>query len=232
MASGWRWPGSSWRSRRSLPDGRWPWPPQPLPSGRSCLLVYPAQTASNPSLQRFAAWLQSAMHAPTVLRSAGAVCRCPRPRPPSSPVPAKATGTPFPSGFATWGGASSPSRATRRPTVPLERRRQHPCFAGLVRSEADRAQGRATAGLAGRSQAACADQQRRHLTQGAGKGPGGSRINSPTTDIGVWQSMYNTNAHAPLVRACGFAQALSNALTGSTRWRARLMPRPSRRPVR
>jgi NAD(P)-dependent dehydrogenase (short-subunit alcohol dehydrogenase family) len=43
------------------------------------------------------------------------------------------------------------------------------------------------------------------------KGPGGSRINSLTTDIDVWQSMYNTNFYAPLVLTRGFAQELSNA---------------------
>lgn len=43
------------------------------------------------------------------------------------------------------------------------------------------------------------------------KGPGGSRINSLTTDLDVWQAMYNTNFYAPLVLTRGFAQELSNA---------------------
>lgn len=43
------------------------------------------------------------------------------------------------------------------------------------------------------------------------KGPGGSRINSLTTDLEVWQSMYNTNFYAPLVLTRGFAQELANA---------------------
>lgn len=38
---------------------------EPLPSGRRYLLVYPDQKASNPTLQRFAAWLQRAVDAPT-----------------------------------------------------------------------------------------------------------------------------------------------------------------------
>ena len=43
------------------------------------------------------------------------------------------------------------------------------------------------------------------------KGPGGTRINSLTTDLDVWQSMYNTNFYAPLVLTRGFAQELTNA---------------------
>ncbi|ADU35295.1 SDR family NAD(P)-dependent oxidoreductase [Variovorax paradoxus] len=43
------------------------------------------------------------------------------------------------------------------------------------------------------------------------KGPGGTRVNSLTTDLDVWQSMYNTNFYAPLVLTRGFAQELSNA---------------------
>ena len=62
------------------------------------------------------------------------------------------------------------SPATTRP-LPLERRRQHAHLAGLVRSEADHAYGRAAATLAERSQAACADQQRWHLAQRARRQP-------------------------------------------------------------
>jgi NAD(P)-dependent dehydrogenase (short-subunit alcohol dehydrogenase family) len=43
------------------------------------------------------------------------------------------------------------------------------------------------------------------------KGPNGERINSLTTSIAVWQSMYNTNFYAPLVLTRGFAQELSRA---------------------
>ena len=43
------------------------------------------------------------------------------------------------------------------------------------------------------------------------KGPGGSRVNSLTTDIKVWQEMYNANFYAPLILTRGFAQELSNA---------------------
>jgi len=43
------------------------------------------------------------------------------------------------------------------------------------------------------------------------KGVNGERINSLTTDLKVWQEMYNTNFYAPLVLTRGFAQELSNA---------------------
>ena len=43
------------------------------------------------------------------------------------------------------------------------------------------------------------------------KGPGGTRVNSLTTDLDAWQSMYNTNFYAPLVLTRGFAQELSSA---------------------
>ena len=43
------------------------------------------------------------------------------------------------------------------------------------------------------------------------KGPGGSRVNSLTTDMQTWQEMYNTNFFAPLALTRGFAQELSNA---------------------
>jgi len=43
------------------------------------------------------------------------------------------------------------------------------------------------------------------------KGPGGERVNSLTTDLKVWQEMYNTNFYAPLILTRGFAQELSSA---------------------
>ncbi len=43
------------------------------------------------------------------------------------------------------------------------------------------------------------------------KGPGGERVNSLTTDLKVWQEMYNTNFYAPLILTRGFAAELSNA---------------------
>ena len=43
------------------------------------------------------------------------------------------------------------------------------------------------------------------------KGPAGERVNSLTTDLKVWQQMYNTNFYAPLILTRGFAQELSNA---------------------
>ena len=43
------------------------------------------------------------------------------------------------------------------------------------------------------------------------KGPGGERVNSLTTDLKVWQEMYNTTFYAPLILTRGFAQELSNA---------------------
>ncbi len=43
------------------------------------------------------------------------------------------------------------------------------------------------------------------------KGPAGERVNSLTTDLKVWQAMYNTNFYAPLILTRGFAQELSNA---------------------
>lgn len=42
------------------------------------------------------------------------------------------------------------------------------------------------------------------------KGPMGERVNSLTTDLKVWQEMYNTNFYAPLILTRGFAQELSN----------------------
>jgi len=41
------------------------------------------------------------------------------------------------------------------------------------------------------------------------KGPGGSRLNSLTTDIETWQSMYHTNFYAPLLMTRGFANELA-----------------------
>jgi len=43
------------------------------------------------------------------------------------------------------------------------------------------------------------------------KGPHGERVNSLTTDLKVWQEMYNTNFYAPLILTRGFAEELSNA---------------------
>jgi NAD(P)-dependent dehydrogenase (short-subunit alcohol dehydrogenase family) len=43
------------------------------------------------------------------------------------------------------------------------------------------------------------------------KGPLGQRVNSLTTDLKVWQEMYNTNFYAPLILTRGFAKELSNA---------------------
>jgi len=43
------------------------------------------------------------------------------------------------------------------------------------------------------------------------KGPNGERVNSLTTDLDVWQQMYNANFYAPLILTRGFAQELSNA---------------------
>ncbi|MEI8326417.1 MAG: SDR family oxidoreductase [Betaproteobacteria bacterium] len=43
------------------------------------------------------------------------------------------------------------------------------------------------------------------------KGSQGERVNSLTTDLGVWQEMYNTNFYAPLILTRGFAQELSLA---------------------
>lgn len=43
------------------------------------------------------------------------------------------------------------------------------------------------------------------------KGPSGERVNSLTTDLKVWQEMYNINFYAPLILTRGFAQELSNA---------------------
>ena len=43
------------------------------------------------------------------------------------------------------------------------------------------------------------------------KGPGGSRLSSLETDIGSWQSMFNTNFYAPLLLTRGFAAELSRA---------------------
>ncbi len=43
------------------------------------------------------------------------------------------------------------------------------------------------------------------------KGQMGERVNSLTTDLKVWQAMYNTNFYAPLILTRGFAQELSNA---------------------
>jgi NAD(P)-dependent dehydrogenase (short-subunit alcohol dehydrogenase family) len=42
------------------------------------------------------------------------------------------------------------------------------------------------------------------------KGPGGSRLNSLTTDVETWQAMYNTNFYAPLLMTRGFANELAN----------------------
>jgi NAD(P)-dependent dehydrogenase (short-subunit alcohol dehydrogenase family) len=41
------------------------------------------------------------------------------------------------------------------------------------------------------------------------KGPDGSRLNSLETDIGTWQSMYNTNFYAPLLLTRGFVAELA-----------------------
>jgi NAD(P)-dependent dehydrogenase (short-subunit alcohol dehydrogenase family) len=43
------------------------------------------------------------------------------------------------------------------------------------------------------------------------KGLQGERVNSLTTDLKVWQEMYNTNFYAPLILTRGFAQELSLA---------------------
>ncbi len=43
------------------------------------------------------------------------------------------------------------------------------------------------------------------------KGPNGERVNSLTTDLKVWQEMYNTNFYAPLILTRGFARELSAA---------------------
>ena len=43
------------------------------------------------------------------------------------------------------------------------------------------------------------------------KGAQGERVNSLTTDLKVWQEMYNTNFYAPLILTRGFAQELSLA---------------------
>jgi NAD(P)-dependent dehydrogenase (short-subunit alcohol dehydrogenase family) len=43
------------------------------------------------------------------------------------------------------------------------------------------------------------------------KGASGERVNSLTTDLKVWQEMYNINFYAPLILTRGFAQELSNA---------------------
>lgn len=43
------------------------------------------------------------------------------------------------------------------------------------------------------------------------KGATGERVNSLTTDLKVWQEMYNINFYAPLILTRGFAQELSNA---------------------
>ena len=43
------------------------------------------------------------------------------------------------------------------------------------------------------------------------KGLGGERVNSLTTDLKVWQEMYNANFYAPLILTRGFAEELSNA---------------------
>ena len=43
------------------------------------------------------------------------------------------------------------------------------------------------------------------------KGPDGSRLNSLETDIGTWQSMFNTNFYAPLLLTRGFVAELARA---------------------
>ena len=65
-----------------------------------------------------------------------------------------------------------------------------------------------------RMRAMLADGELHALVNNAGispKGPGGSRLNSLETDLGTWQSMYNTNFYAPLLLTRGFAPELSKA---------------------
>jgi NAD(P)-dependent dehydrogenase (short-subunit alcohol dehydrogenase family) len=45
------------------------------------------------------------------------------------------------------------------------------------------------------------------------KCPDGSRLNSLETDIGTWQSMYNTNFYSPLLLTRGFVAELSPQAT-------------------
>ncbi len=59
-----------------------------------------------------------------------------------------------------------------------------------------------------------ADGELNALVNNAGvspKGPDGSRLNSLETDIGTWQSMYNTNFYAPLLLTRGFVAELARA---------------------
>ncbi|NDP43172.1 MAG: SDR family oxidoreductase [Aromatoleum sp.] len=59
-----------------------------------------------------------------------------------------------------------------------------------------------------------ADGELHALVNNAGispKGQGGSRVNSLTTDLATWQSMYNTNFYAPLLLTRGFAAELAKA---------------------
>ena len=59
-----------------------------------------------------------------------------------------------------------------------------------------------------------ADGELNALVNNAGvspKKPDGSRLNSLETDIGIWQSMYNTNFYAPLLLTRGFVAELARA---------------------
>jgi len=59
-----------------------------------------------------------------------------------------------------------------------------------------------------------ADGELNALVNNAGvspKKPDGSRLNSLETDIGTWQSMYNTNFYAPLLLTRGFVAELARA---------------------
>jgi NAD(P)-dependent dehydrogenase (short-subunit alcohol dehydrogenase family) len=59
-----------------------------------------------------------------------------------------------------------------------------------------------------------ADGELHALVNNAGvspKGSDGSRLNSLETDIGTWQSMYNTNFYAPLLLTRGFVAELARA---------------------
>jgi NAD(P)-dependent dehydrogenase (short-subunit alcohol dehydrogenase family) len=59
-----------------------------------------------------------------------------------------------------------------------------------------------------------ADGELHALVNNAGvspKKPDGSRLNSLETDIGIWQSMYNTNFYAPLLLTRGFVAELTRA---------------------
>jgi NAD(P)-dependent dehydrogenase (short-subunit alcohol dehydrogenase family) len=59
-----------------------------------------------------------------------------------------------------------------------------------------------------------ADGELNALVNNAGvspKKPDGSRLNSLETEIGIWQSLYNTNFYAPLLLTRGFVAELARA---------------------